>query len=175
MPVFKPRYTDPFGPVLLDANSEIAKVTAEQLQYIERILAKSCSDSQFASKAFDAIVYVLTAGPAQLPEVTSLNPSTVVLGSPSFDVHVVGKGFTPTSVIVFNGFEEPTTFVSETDVSTGVNMDVWAAPAICPVGVANDGVMSNTMDFSFTDSVQTQARKTEPPKQPSAVKLPERR
>jgi hypothetical protein len=151
MPVFKPRYVDPFQPVLQSAETEVAKVTPEQLQYIEWILAKSCSDSQFARKAYQSINYVLTAGPAVVPVVTSLNPSSVVLGSPTFDVHVVGTGFTPTSVIVFNGFEEPTTVVSETELTTGVNMSVWAAPAVVPVVVSNNGVTSNSVDFTFND------------------------
>lgn len=91
----------------------------------------------------------------------SLNPASVALGSPSFDVHVLGANFTPGSVIVFNGYDEPTTFVSANELTTGVNMDVWAAPAVVPVAVrAEDGSMSNALDFEFTAAAaraQTQA------------------
>jgi len=86
------------------------------------------------------------------PTVTSLEPNTTPIGVPSFDIHVKGTNFTEGSVIVFNGFDEPTTFVSETELTTGINMDVWTAPsAPLPVGVrGEDDALSNTMDFTFT-------------------------
>jgi hypothetical protein len=79
-----------------------------------------------------------------------LNPNTILLGSPSFDIIVHGTGFDSNSKIVFNGFEEPTTFISSTEVSTGVDMDVWVAPAVVPVGVMDShGSLSNTINFTF--------------------------
>ena len=110
----------------------------EQKMYIEKSIRLATSDSQFAKKLYDSIIHILTDGNTVLPVVTSITPSSAVLGSPSFDVHVMGSGFTPTTKIVFNGFEEPTTFVSDKELTTGVNMDVWLAPAIVPVGVVND-------------------------------------
>jgi hypothetical protein len=64
-----------------------------------------------------------------------------------------GSGFTPESVIVFNGFDEPTTLVSPTQVKTGVNMSVWAAPAVVPIMVRSaSGALSNAMNFAFTST-----------------------
>ncbi len=88
------------------------------------------------------------------PVVTALVPDTAVIGSPSFTLHVHGTGFAPDAVIVFNGYDEPTTIVSPTEVTTGVNMAVWTAPsAPLPVAVRNpDGVVSNDVPFTFTEA-----------------------
>jgi hypothetical protein len=85
------------------------------------------------------------------PVVESLNPNTAVIGVPSFDLHVVGSGFTRDSVIVFNGHDEPTTIVSPTELTTGINMAVWLGPSEpLPVLVKNGDVESNALTFTFT-------------------------
>jgi len=85
------------------------------------------------------------------PVVTALEPDTAVIGTPSFTLHVHGTGFLTGSVIVFNGFDEPTTVVSTTEVTTGVNMAVWAGPSEpLPVTVRNGAVVSNALTFTFT-------------------------
>ena len=148
MPTLRALYQDPFYPVLF--NSPPLEVSLEQKEYIKLILNKACSDTRFAEKAYASIVLVLTQGNAVPPVVTSLNPSSVKIGEPAFDIHVVGTGFTESSKILFNGLEEPTTFNSPTDVSTGVNMPLWGAPAVVPVTVVNqDGVSSPSMNFTF--------------------------
>jgi len=143
-------HPDSFSAVLLA--SPPLDVTLEQQDHIKKVLAKACSDSLFADKAYLAILKILTGGNTVPPVVTSLSPSSVVLGSPSFDVHVIGTGFKPDSVIVFAGHNEPTTFVSATELTTGVDMSVWAGPDAVPVAVLNaDGVQSDPMNFTFTD------------------------
>ena len=144
-------HPDPFNAVLL--SSPALMVTQEQSDVIREILETACSDSPFAEKAFIAIMKVLNAGPVKFPTVTSLNPSTAVLGSPSFIVHVMGTNFTPSSIIVFAGQEEPTTFVSDKEITTGVNMDVWLGPDAVPVSVLNaDGIQSDPQMFTFTEA-----------------------
>jgi hypothetical protein len=95
-------------------------------------------------------------GPITPPTLTDLTPSTVALGSPDFTVHVMGSGFTSESVIVWNGYDEPTTVVSDTELTTGVNMAVWQAPAVVPVQVrAGDGNLSNVLSFTFTEAARS--------------------
>ena len=85
------------------------------------------------------------------PVVSALTPNTAVLGSPNFTLHVGGTGFTPGAVIVFAGLEEPTTFVSPTEVTTLINMAVWAGPDTLPVSVRSAaGQDSNSLPFTFT-------------------------
>lgn len=97
-------------------------------------------------------------GPAFVPDslptpvVSSLVPATAVIGAANFTLHVHGTGFTPGCKIVFNGYEEPTTLVSVTELTTGVNMAVWTAPSLpLPVAVRGlDGRVSNNLPFTFT-------------------------
>jgi IPT/TIG domain len=94
------------------------------------------------------------AGPVA-PVLASLTPTTAQIGDPDFTLHVTGTGFTAASVIVFNGFDEPTTLVSDTEITTGVNMSVWLAPtAPLPVVVRTDGAVSNALSFTFTEAAQ---------------------
>ena len=101
----------------------------------------------------EEVMEVFSASLAVPPVVSSLNPSSAVIGIPSFDLHVIGSGFNPGSVIVFNGYDEPTTFISPTELTTGVNMSVWAAPAVLPVKVRNgNGMESAPVNFTFTEA-----------------------
>jgi hypothetical protein len=140
---------DAFNPTLI-ASPPVA-TTTEQMEYVRQVLTRACSDSRFAEKAFFAIVKIIAGNDKPIPEITSLNPSSVNLGEPSFDIHVMGRNFTEESVIVFNGYVEPTTFVSSTELTTIVNMTVWAAPAILPVQVLTDDIQSDPLMFEFVD------------------------
>jgi len=147
----KPRYVDPFNPVL--TSSEALEVSIEQQEYIHKILDDACSDSMYTIKAFDSIMLVLTKGSVLVPEITSLSPANATIGSEAFDIHVHGTGFGENTKIIFNGFEEPTTVVSDTEVTTGVNMPLWQAPVVVTVQVSTrDGVVSNPMNFEFLPS-----------------------
>jgi len=94
------------------------------------------------------------------PVVNSLNPSSAALGSPSFVLHVMGTGFDPASVIVWNGSNEPTTFVSPTEVTTSVNMSTAEVAMPIPVAVRNpDGVTSAAKTFTLTAAPGTLSTK----------------
>jgi hypothetical protein len=85
------------------------------------------------------------------PALTSLTPSTVALGAPSFTLSVRGTGLVDGAVIVFAGNDEPTTWVSDAEVTTGVDMAVWLGPDTVPVAVRGlEGALSNTLLFTFT-------------------------
>jgi hypothetical protein len=144
-------HPDPFSPVLL--SSTALRVSPEQRNFIREILEIACSDSKFAEKAYRAIELVLTAGSVVPPVIVSLDPPSAVLGSPSFTLRVSGTGFTPGSVIMFNGSEEPTTFVSNLEVTTEVDMSTAGVAVAVPVAVLNpDGVLSDPMNFTFLES-----------------------
>jgi len=142
-------YQDPFSPVL--RSSPPLLVTEEQKMYVREVLSIAASDEQFADKAYRAITKILTGGSVVAPAVTGLTPASAVIGSPNFDLLVNGSGFTAESVIYFNGGAEPTTYVSATQVKTGVNMSTVTVPSTVPVAVlSKDGVLSNAMNFAFT-------------------------
>jgi hypothetical protein len=145
-------HQDPFAPVLF--NSPALLVTNEQKGYLKKILDIACSDSKFSDKAYVAIVGLLVSGNAQVPVVTSLTPNSAEIGDAAFTLHVHGNGFKNTDVIVFAGVDEPTTFVSTSELTTGVNMPLWLGPDAVPVLVKSaNGVLSAPMTFTFVDNV----------------------
>jgi len=155
--------TDPFNAVLL--NSEPLAVSEEQRSLIKEILDISSSDSRLAEKAYVAIWRVLTVGSVEEPVVSSLNPGSATIGDPSFTLHVLGTGFNSESLIVWNGSEEPTTYVSATELTTGVDMSTAVVAVNIPVAVLNsDGVMSEASTFVIQDGVSGLVAKSAPVK-----------
>ena len=92
------------------------------------------------------------AEPVPAPVVTALEPDTAVLGSPSFVLHVWGTAFGLDAVILWNGAPEPTTVVSETELTTIVDMSTAIVAITLPVAVRQGGVDSNALDFTLTDA-----------------------
>jgi len=158
----KVRHLDPFKPILLTVETPTIQVTPEQTEYIQDILEKSCSDSRFAQKAYEAINLVLTAGYTPPPEVTSLSPNTAALGSESFTLSVTGKNFGEGSQIIWNGSAETTTRVNDTNLTTGVDMSTAETAMEVPVMVqSRDGVLSNTQMFSLTPAARSGDQKSQ--------------
>jgi hypothetical protein len=90
--------------------------------------------------------------PSEPPVVTALTPPTAALGSPSFTLQVLGTGFALDAVIVWNGSDEATTVVSAKKVTTGVDMTTATVAGPVPVAVRNGDVVSNALDFTFTEA-----------------------
>ena len=89
--------------------------------------------------------------PEEDPELTSLSPNEAILGSGDILLTCHGTGFTPTSVINFAGYDEPTTFVSETAVTTGVKPSLGWGVVSVPVFIKSGPLVSETLQFEFTD------------------------
>jgi hypothetical protein len=98
--------------------------------------------------------------PSVAPTVSSLTPNTAVVGDPDFTMTVNGSGFTASSVIVWNGGDEPTTFVADGQVATTVKPSTASGPHTIPIAVRNGDKVSNEMSFSFTEAASRS--KTEP-------------
>jgi hypothetical protein len=151
----KPVYMDPHRPVLL--NSQALEVSIEQKEYIRYILSLSSSDSRFAQKAADALIYVLTNGPTPVPHINSINPTTAALGDENFELTVSGEKFDEGAQIVWNGSVEPTTSNGQNELKTMVNMDTAEVAADIPVQVQNpNGTISNIETFKLTDPTVSQ-------------------
>lgn len=88
------------------------------------------------------------------PTLTALVPDTAAISDANFIIRVQGTGFVSGDVIVWNGGDEPTTFVSETEVTTGVVPSVVSSPTTLPVLVRNAGAeASNELTFTWTAAV----------------------
>jgi hypothetical protein len=92
----------------------------------------------------DALVYVPPV--VEPATVTGLEPRDAVMNGPDFTLHVLGIGFTEETIILFNHGEEPTTFVSATEVTTIVKPSLVGAPVAVPVSVV-DGL--GEIQFTF--------------------------
>jgi hypothetical protein len=83
------------------------------------------------------------------PVLTSLSPDTVVSGDPDLTLSCIGSDFTQGTVIRFGNYDEPTTFVSDTEVTTGVKPSLFT-PDVVPVTVHTGKLTSDPIDFTFT-------------------------
>jgi IPT/TIG domain len=101
--------------------------------------------------------------PTEAPTLASLDPAEAVCGAPDdVDLHVHGTGFTAGSMIMFNGGEEPTTYVSETELTTIVRPSTASTPGSYPVLVRTGTHDSAPLSFTFTEaSPMTRKRHTE--------------
>ena len=90
--------------------------------------------------------------PGMEPTLASLTPDTAVLGDPDLTLHCIGTNFTETSVINFADHDEPTTFVSDTEVTTGVKPSLgWGAVSV-PVTIKQGSFETAPLDFTFTEA-----------------------
>lgn len=84
------------------------------------------------------------------PSLTALVPASAVLGDPDFTLSVQGNNFSPGATIVFAAQDEPTTFVSYSELTTGVDMSVWLGADVLQVTVRGaNGEHSNALPFTF--------------------------
>lgn len=167
-PVPLPRVTDPpmsaaeYDAKLVELNEDRADLEVEYItsQTYPRVVYHATEPWQVIASDAEAVALLDSDpgwsatpvdAPVDAPVITSLVPDTVVLGAPSFTVRVLGTGFVADSVIVWNGSDEPTTYVSDTEVTTGVNMDTASAAVSVSVAVRNGDARSNEWFFTFTD------------------------
>jgi hypothetical protein len=71
--------------------------------------------------------------------VTSLSPTSVASGGPTFTLTANGGAFFNGATLFFGGIQEVTTFVSATQVTATINASDYALPGTYPISVANPG------------------------------------
>jgi hypothetical protein len=85
------------------------------------------------------------------PALAALDPNEAMMGSADLTLRVLGENYDEGSVIVFNGGDEVTAFISATELHTGVKPSLVGAAIAVPVLVRNaDGQQSAVLDFTFT-------------------------
>jgi hypothetical protein len=77
----------------------------------------------------------VASGPAPVPVASSLSPSSAMAGGGGFSLTVNGSGFTPASVVNWNGSPRATTFVSSTQITAAI-----AGADVATVGTAQVSV-----------------------------------
>lgn len=91
-------------------------------------------------------------GPSADPTLTFIDPSSAAIGSADLTLRVVGTGFTDQSKIVFNGGEEPTTFVNASELTTGVKPSTAGTPGAYDVLVRTGSHETTPQSFTFTEA-----------------------
>jgi uncharacterized protein (TIGR03437 family) len=87
------------------------------------------------------------------PTITSLNPATILNGSPAFTLTVNGTGFFPESRVHWNGADRRTTFVSRTQLTAAISAADVALAGMAQVTVntpAPGGGTSAPVNFAIT-------------------------
>jgi uncharacterized protein (TIGR03437 family) len=79
--------------------------------------------------------------------ISSLSPSTVYVGQPSFTLTVNGSGFTPGAAVQMNGSQLPTTFVNSTQLTATVPASFIMASGTATITVISGGVPSAGASF----------------------------
>ena len=101
--------------------------------------------------------------PSDPPVITAITPDTCVMGDPDFTLYVSGTGFHATSVIFFDGYDEPTTLNEDGTLSIGVKPSLWYSPVTVQCQVRNGEVLSDAVDFSFIAPVEPSPSKPSDP------------
>jgi hypothetical protein len=88
---------------------------------------------------------------AEAPVLHGLNPATLTVPGADYPVTVHGEGFTEASVINWNGGDEETDYISQTQLRTLVKPSTVQAPLpfTLPVYVHHGNIASNVLAFTF--------------------------
>ncbi len=90
--------------------------------------------------------------PVDPPTLTELVPAMAFVGGEDITITITGTGFTPDTVLVWNGADDTCTFVSDTELTTLVKVSLSTVAVDVPVAVRNGDVTSNELSFSFKDA-----------------------
>jgi len=86
------------------------------------------------------------------PTLSSISPNSAVIGGEAVTMEVNGANFLEESVILFNGGEEATTFVSASKLTTGVNPATAGTPGSYAVLVRTFSHETAPQYFEFTEA-----------------------
>ena len=153
-------HNDPYNPTLFSPSSQALDISPEQERLIREVHMLGSSDTRFAQKMSDAVLHILRAGSASTPVIESINPESQPVLTPPFQLSVTGSGFDETSTIYVNGNPLTTVRVSDTSLTTEVDLTTVTDPTSYGVLVhQGGGVVSNNVAFEVTATeLQSRAR-----------------
>ena len=107
-----------------------------------------------------------SGGSETKPEIEALDPDEIEMGAADTVLHVHGSGFTEQSVIHFAGHDEPTSFVSESEITTGLKPSLWQEAVVVECTVKNGNQESEPVEFEFLEAdapaASRQTKRTKP-------------
>jgi RHS repeat-associated protein len=72
-----------------------------------------------------------------VPSLLSINPSSIIVGSPDFILTLMGDNFVKISVVSFNNQQYPVTFINKNQIQTTIPQSATTTPGSYPVKVIN--------------------------------------
>jgi hypothetical protein len=92
------------------------------------------------------------------PVLSAIDPDTIEIGGfGEVILHCTGTDFTRGTSIKFGSYDEPTDFVSDTEITTVIKTGLFKGPDIVPVLVHTGSLESAPIDFTFTDPAALEA------------------
>ena len=87
------------------------------------------------------------------PQITSINPSTVTVGSGAFVLRVIGQNFASSSVVNLNASPRPTTYIDARNLSAQIPATDITSPRTINVTVTNPNLhLSNSVPLTVTNT-----------------------
>ena len=87
------------------------------------------------------------------PQITSINPSTVTVGSGAFVLRVIGQNFASSAVVNLNGSPRPTTYIDARNLSAQIPATDITSPRTINVTVTNPNLhLSNSVPLTVTST-----------------------
>jgi uncharacterized delta-60 repeat protein len=110
-----------------------------------------------ASESIAESVVAVNTQSSSSPSVTSLSPSSAVVGDQGFILTVIGTGFVTDAVISINGLDRPANFIDTTQLTTQVQASELAAVGTLSVTLTNfpSGATSNPVYFNVNHPIPT--------------------
>ena len=91
--------------------------------------------------------------PAGAPQLLSVSPASLIVGSPTTTVTIAGTGFTSSSVVYVYGTAQSTTFISAQSVSFTLGAQYLSSVGSVSLFVRNPSYFSNTLTLPVVNSV----------------------
>lgn len=100
----------------------------------------------------EAFVAKLSAFGIPAPSLSSISPAGATAGDPALAVSIGGTGFESGAVVMWDGLDLATTFLSDHELSAEVGADLLLTDGIVSVAVRNpNGGVSNTVVFTVNN------------------------
>jgi hypothetical protein len=102
----------------------------------------------------NALSLSIAPTPSPVPTLNNLSPDSVTAGGPGLSLTVTGAGFTPDSVVRWNGNDRPTLYLSPYQLVASISAADIAAAGTASVSVftnSSGGKVTNSLPFTITN------------------------
>ncbi|MBN2549427.1 MAG: hypothetical protein JXB15_09740 [Anaerolineales bacterium] len=152
---------DPIAPLETLPNGNLATIKLTTLNAPNGTVASvnfsaSSPPTSFGTTAGQSVPGTTTNGSVLISSgisLASLDPNSVMAGSPGFTLSVFGLGFSPGAVVHFGAVDLPTTYISTTQLNASVSAGYVVTPGpinVYVIGPAPTYQTSNTLVFMVT-------------------------